>query len=186
MHTRSLTHTYTPAVICCQCYEMHAEFTDTEMWGQDSHHKNVLSAGNKAILNHTPLSLNSPHPDRLHSITLLTNSSGPNRCMTDTLLTSATSFTILYCFDISQQRITDALAYISRCYPMLLKEVDLSQSVSCRVFHTSHWCLCAFSLIASLLARTLSAASAENYLPFFHFTLTIDHFGESCDNDSNT
>lgn len=38
--------------------------------------------------------------------------------------------------------------------------------------------------------RTLSAAGAENYLPFFFLshrsTLTIDHFGESCDNDSNT
>lgn len=55
----------------------------------------------------------------------------------------------------------------SQCYPTLQKEVDLSQSVSCRVSHTSHCCLCAFSLIASLPARFLSVAGMKPFFSFF-------------------
>lgn len=47
IHTRSHTHTYTHAVICCQHYEMHAEFTDTQMRGQDSRRKMSYQQGMK-------------------------------------------------------------------------------------------------------------------------------------------
>lgn len=64
------------------------------------------------------------------------------------------------------------------------KEVDLSQSVSCRVFHTSPLSVCIQPYRLFSRSCFLSAASAENSA-FFHFTLTIDHFSESRHSDSN-
>lgn len=52
-------------------------------------------------------------------------------------------------FDISQQSLSGAVTYIS-ALPNATKEVDMSQSVSCRVLLTSHCCLCASSVMASL------------------------------------
>lgn len=61
----------------------------------------------------------------------------------------------------------------SQCYPTLQKEVGLSQSVSCRVFHTSHCCLCAFSLIASLLTRASLCGQRGELFAFFFTLLSL-------------
>lgn len=56
-HRATCPHTYTHAVICCQCYEAHAEFTHRRR-GQDFHHKIIR----EAIVNHSLLSLSSLQP----------------------------------------------------------------------------------------------------------------------------
>lgn len=121
----------------------------------------------------------------MYSTILQKNSSECYRCMTDTLLTSASNFTTVYCFDISQQRITDALTYVS-VLPNATKgswseSVSQLQSVS----YVTLLSVCTQPYRLSSRSHPLSAASTENYLPFFCFTLTIDHFGESCYSDSN-
>lgn len=81
---------------------------------------------------------------------------------------SASSFTILYGFDISQQHISDVLTHISGLHNATIG--SWSESVSCRLFHTSCFRLCIFSLISSLLFLSLSAASAANSVPFSHYS----------------
>lgn len=123
----------------------------------------------------------------LKCITLWRNPSGCNLCTTDTCNSlhqhpffspSCTVLTSLCSASLMHLR-------TSQCYPTLQKEVDVSQSVSCGEVHTSHCCLCASSLIASLLTCALSRCGQCWELCLFHFTLTIDHFGESCQNESN-
>lgn len=72
----------------------------------------------------------------------------------------------------------------SQRYRTLQKEVGLSQSVSCRVFHTSHTVVCVHSALSPLFSLSLRPARRTICL-FLCFTLTIDHFGESCHSDSN-
>lgn len=153
-----------------------------------------LSAGREAVSNHTLLSPIGPclliiknKKDYVHSIGHQTQPFGCNFCISDTLHSlhqnsvspSRAVLTSISGASLMQLR-------ISQCYPTLQKEVALSQSVSCRVSHTSHCCLCAFSLITSLLHSVSLCGKHEELFAFSCFTLTIDHFGESCNTDSNT
>lgn len=165
---RSLRHTYTHAIICCQCYEAHAEFTHTRNKARISSRK--WSAGNEAIPNHTI----SYQPT-----------------------SSDTQFNLIYIVQFLRQM-------HHSFHNLVLFWHQLSAHHWCTYVHLSvaqrykrKWCesvsqLQSVSYVTLLpmciqpyrLTHALSAASTEYSLPFL-FTLTIDHFCESCRTDSN-
>lgn len=133
--------------------------------GQDFHHK-IISRERSHAEPHSPISEQPTSSDKFVSectVSLWSGGTQPLqrwRSLHQRLISpSCTVLTSVSSASVMQLR-------TFQCYPMQQKEVDLSQSVSCRVFHTSYCCLCAFSLIASLFARTHSAASEENSQPF--------------------
>lgn len=137
-----------------------------------------LSAGNEAV---PDLYLRgSPHP-LIRNVTACTVSlSGQihqNRRVIDTL-TSLLQRPIAPPSTVLTSVSSASLMHLrtSQCYPTLQKEVDLSQSVSCRVFHTSHAVVCVHSALSPLFSLALSLRPARRTIHLFRFTLTIDHF----------
>lgn len=124
----------------------------------------------KPLLNHTLTAPICPHP-------LIKNWLNVHYYSLDKCIIH---FTILYCFDISQQRITDALTYIS----VLPNATKGSRSESVSQLQSVSYVTLLPVCIQPYRLSSLSAASTENFV-FFRFTLTIDHLGESCHTDSN-
>lgn len=83
--------------------------------GQDFHHK-IISRERSHAEPHSPISEQPTSSDKFVSectVSFLRQVQWDTATATLMVLTSAPNFTILYCFDISQQRISDAVTYIS-------------------------------------------------------------------------